>query len=527
MVFEWRIDKLRALQKEPGAIEALKVYYKHNPIQFIIDWGVTYDPRNLERGLPAVIPMLLFPRQEEFCEWVLAKWRGQTPGISDKSRDMGLSWLITSLGATMCLFNDDMTIGYGSRKQEYVDKSGDPKSLFYKARMFLGNLPVEFRGGWDQDKHATHMRIEFPESGSTMTGEAGDNIGRGDRASLYFVDEAAFLMRPLLVDASLSQTTNCRIDLSSVNGMDNPFATKRHSWPADRIFTFRWTEDPRKDKAWYERQKMNIDNPVIVAQEIDLNYAASKEGILIPAEWITAAIGAAQVMGWKVGGIKESGFDVADKGKDKLAWAGRHGIELQHLDEWAGVESDIYKSTQRVIDSCTEHGYPMFKYDADGVGAGVQGDSRVYEEARALWAEPPKAIEVSAFHGGGGVINPTLPINVSITGKTMGRTNEDYYANRKAQGWWELRIRFMNTWRAVVEKMPVDPDQCISIDPNLPYLGKLQSELSQPQYDTNGVGKVFVIKTPDGMKSPNLGDAVMIAYSQTPRKRRSALDIDD
>ena len=55
-------------------------------------------------------------------------------------------------------------------------------------------------------------------------GEAGDNIGRGDRTTLYLVDEAAFLQRPLLIDAALSQTTRCRIDLSSVNGMTNPFA---------------------------------------------------------------------------------------------------------------------------------------------------------------------------------------------------------------------------------------------------------------------------------------------------------------
>jgi hypothetical protein len=37
-----------------------------------------------------------------------------------------------------------------------------------------------------------------------LKGEAGDNIGRGDRTTLYFVDEAAFLQRPLLIDAALA-----------------------------------------------------------------------------------------------------------------------------------------------------------------------------------------------------------------------------------------------------------------------------------------------------------------------------------
>jgi hypothetical protein len=100
-----------------------------------------------------------------------------------------------------------MVIGVGSRKEEYVDKIGAPKALFEKARFFLSHLPAEFLGGWNRDQHAPHMRILFPGTGSALTGESGDGIGRGDRASLYFVDEAAFLERAELVDASLSQTT--------------------------------------------------------------------------------------------------------------------------------------------------------------------------------------------------------------------------------------------------------------------------------------------------------------------------------
>jgi hypothetical protein len=45
--------------------------------------------------------------------------------------------------------------------------------------------------------------------------------------TIYFVDEAAHLEHPEKVDAALSQTTNCRIDMSSVRGMANPFAKKR------------------------------------------------------------------------------------------------------------------------------------------------------------------------------------------------------------------------------------------------------------------------------------------------------------
>jgi phage terminase large subunit len=145
-----------------------------------------------------------------------------------------------------------MVIGFGSRKEEYIDSKGNPKALFEKARFFLSHLPIEFPDGWDRDKHALYMRILFPGSGSVITGESGDGIGRGDRTSLHIIDESAFLEHPEQIDASLSQTTNCRIDVSTPNGYNNPFAIKRHSGKIS-VFTFRWQSDPRKGEGWYRK----------------------------------------------------------------------------------------------------------------------------------------------------------------------------------------------------------------------------------------------------------------------------------
>jgi hypothetical protein len=38
-------------------------------------------------------------------------------------------------------------------------------------------------------------------------------------------------------------------------------------------------------------------------------------------------------------------------------------------------------------------------------------------------------------------------------------------------------------------------------------------ELSQPTWSKNAVGKILVDKQPEGTKSPNLADAVMINYA--------------
>lgn len=274
-VYRWRAERLariRAMSEDERA--TLNAYYRDNPAQWITDWGMTFDPRNIEIGLPAVIPLLLFPRQEECIVWLYDRWRGREDGLVEKSRDMGISWLCVATAVHMWRFHAGMVVGFGSRKEEYVDKIGDPKSLFWKARQFIDLLPAEFRPiGYDAKKHAPHMRIVNPENGAAIVGEAGDNIGRGNRTGIYFKDESAFYEHPDAIDAALSQTSNCKIDLSTPNGNGNAFYRRRHSGKVP-VFTFHWRQDPRKDEKWYEKQKRELD-PVVFAQEVEIDYNAS------------------------------------------------------------------------------------------------------------------------------------------------------------------------------------------------------------------------------------------------------------
>ena len=97
-----------------------------------------------------------------------------------------------------------------------------------------------------------------------------------------------------------------------------------------------------------------------------------------------------------------------------------------------------------------------------------------------------------------------------------GRKNKDLFANRKAQGWWSVRTRFQNVHRWVVEGKECSPDEIISISSEIPVdvRSKLCSELSQPTYELNGAGKIVVDKAPDGTRSPNLADALVIRYAR-------------
>ena len=146
-VFRERIERLAWLRRNAHIVPQLRAYYAESPADFIDDWGCTYDPRNIEVGLPALIPMRLFPKQRDLCAYIMRKWGERRPGLIEKSRDVGMSWLVIGVGVCLCANVDGFTAGYGSRKEEYVDKSGDPKSLFWKAREFIKGLPREFRGG--------------------------------------------------------------------------------------------------------------------------------------------------------------------------------------------------------------------------------------------------------------------------------------------------------------------------------------------------------------------------------------------
>lgn len=518
-IFQERARRLARIKANPGQLSGLKNYYRDHIADFISQWGCTFDPRNPEIGLPTTIPFILFPKQRDWIEWALTRWRAREDGLTEKSRDSGVSWLAIAFACSLCLFNEGLVIGFGSRKEEYVDKLGQPKSLFEKARIFLGMLPKELRGGWERDTHSPYMRILFPETGSCLTGEAGDNIGRGDRTSMHFIDEAAFLERAELIEASLSATSNCRMYISTPNGRANPFAQKRFSLPQEQIFTFHWRDDPRKGDDWYAKACAKLIDPVIIAQELDIDYTASVEGIIIPQAHVQAMIDAHKKLGIEPSGVKRGALDVADQGKDLNAFASRHGQLITHCESWRGKGSFLHETTSRAYLLCDEQGLDGFDYDADGMGAGVRSDVDRINKQRI--EQRLRKLKIGAHQGSAGVFNPEQKVSGT------DRTAKDMFQNFKAQSWWELKRRAAETARAVLQGGEYNPDLIISIDSRIPALNKLCIELSQAQWKLSPTGKILVDKVPDGEASPNMADAIVILFAPRSRPMRnlnSALD---
>lgn len=98
----------------------------------------------------------------------------------------------------------------------------------------------------------------------------------------------------------------------------------------------------------------------------------------------------------------------------------------------------------------------------------------------------------------------SLGLNLAVRGtRNQGsRANEDMFANSKAQGWWALRDRFLETYKASKGEA-YDRDAIISLSPAIEELRELKSELSQVTFTYNAAGKIIVNKAPDGHSSPN------------------------
>lgn len=500
-VLRERAERLRRLRAAPHLLPALRAHYAQHPEEFLQHWAWIAEPR--AAGFAATdIPLQLWPRQRALIAWILARWKAGESGLVLKARDSGVSWLTVMLGATLCLFYPGTIVGYGSRKIELID--GGPKALFPKARYFLRHLPAEFLPpGFDLDRASTFMKIQFP-NGSALTGEGGEHLGRGDRTSLYFVDEAAFLPDEASVDSALSQTTRCRIDVSTPHGRVGGFAERFHSAKVPR-FVFRWSDNPLHTAEWYARQR-ELLAPHILAQEVDADFSASIEGTLIPAAWVSAAVNAHVRLGIKPSGIKCAGLDVADEGDNRCCLVARRGVLVSRLQSWSGKGSDLCASVVKAFALLDEWRFrDTLLFDSDGLGCAVGAIAGQVNDARR--AAQREVIAVEAYRGSA---SPADPDTEAIPGSD--RTNADLFLNQKAQSWFSVRQRFECTWQAVVLGRTVDPDGIISLPADLGELQELLVELSTPTFRTNQAGKLLIDKTPDGAASPDRADALAIAF---------------
>lgn len=518
-VFIDRISMINNIREDASLIPYMRAYYAVNPVAFILDWCVTYDPRN-ESPIPKIMPFCVFPRQIDMVQFLYQAMDQQVGGLWEKSRDYGATWVACAVSVHLWLFKDGSSVGWGSRKEQYVDKLGDPDSIFEKIRMIINNLP-EFLlpSGFSAKQHLTYMKCLNPENGSTITGEAGDNIGRGGRKGIYFKDESAHYARPELIEASLGNNTNVQIDISSVNGIGNIFYRRRMAgkeWsPGDEmvkrrsnILVLDWRDNPGKTQEWYDDEKAKKESEGLAhvfAQEVDRDYAASVQGVLIPAKWVRCVFDHYEELCEMVPmtGRRVAGQDAADGGSDSSALVMAHGV---HVTLATTDNRGADEAAPALLSTAVMMGVDDYYYESTGVGSGVRVAAKLMDIPAKAWVPNAKVVN---------------PFEDMISGTQIGeegrRTNRDNFADYKAQSSWALRMRFKRVYDYFNEGTMFDPDEIIIINPEMLNADQIERELSQPTYGTNGAGKITINKKPNGTKSPNLFDSLVICMA--PKQR--------
>jgi len=292
------------ISKEAGYIET-ELCLRHNP-DYTDDWGIlrffknhlrTHDPRKNILDLYGVkhpqLPFLLFDFQKEAVKEVVESIFKGEDILIEKSRDMGVSWLIISIALWFWLrrmAGNDILIG--SRKFDYVDKKGSLDTLIEKFRYNLYQLhPAFLPDGFDANRHDNVGNILNSETGSFIRGEANNpNFATSGRYLFILADEySKWEETDEQAWTSMGDSSPCRIALSTPWGMGRKFAKLRFGGGMN-VLTFHWSSHPIKGAGkwldegqkkwrspWYDNEcaRRTGNERADIGQELDIDYLST------------------------------------------------------------------------------------------------------------------------------------------------------------------------------------------------------------------------------------------------------------
>lgn len=505
----------RATEAEAGGWKKERARCAADILYWFDKWLQTYDPRLVGKPGGPYVPFKLWPRQREVVRWLLDRIEAGEEGLLEKSRDVGATYLTGGVALHQWQFNPGFKATFGSRKVDLVDKKDNPDAIFPKIRIMAQRQPAELLPeGFSWSHHDNYMRLVNPETGAVISGEGGDDMGRGGRSSLYVVDEAAFVPNADQVEKALSGNTDCVIWVSSVNGMGNLFARKRHSiLAAHQIARLHWRDDPRKTEEWAKAKRASFADPTGWASEYEIDYSASVEGICIPALWVESAK--------KLAGLEPRlkpsnagvvGLDVG-AGKAKSVAIPRKGPVVE-VPRSRG-DPDTTATAHWGIEAARETGCAMLNFDAPGVGAGV---------ASTLMNNPTRGL---AAHG----VNTGLPPGNRAW--PDGRTSEEVFGNLKAEIWWLCRTALQRTHEHVLHLLDQEGGRehpvtdLLALPSGDRESDELCHQLSLVKWGKNERGKIVIEKKEAlarrGIASPDYADALMLTFVDPPALPPSAI----
>jgi hypothetical protein len=244
---------------------------KADPVYFFKYFLYTYDPRQS----PADLPFIPYEYQEKYIRDVNNDIANGVSSVTEKTRDMGATWMLLGVFAYRWLFFDENFL-LGSKKAEDVDTIGKINTHFERIRYMLEKLPdwMIKQLGFNRID-SLYMRI-FKSNGASLIGESmNSSFSRQGRFKAILLDELAFVEQPEIIWRACGDSAPCKAAISTPNGSNNFFAHLRKQYHGNiKVYTLHWKLHPKKDEAWYEAEKAKR-SAKDVAQELDINYTIS------------------------------------------------------------------------------------------------------------------------------------------------------------------------------------------------------------------------------------------------------------
>jgi len=278
-------EALEQIQEQISDYEAT-LAYADNPTDFINDECWIFNP-NLE---PSTVRFNLYGYQRDFLKELHNAYLNEESMLTEKSRQMGLSWLYTAFMLWALLYDPDFSGLVLSYKDRYVDDGGSEStfdSLLGKVRFMYEHLRPEIQ----QNLSFKYMHVRNLRNNTFMVGEtAHTNAGRGGSYRIGLWDETAQTLKSESVFMAFHQACRCRCYNSTPRGKGNVFSRLRFSPKSTvHVVSIHWTQHPEKGKdavqkkdgswtsPWYEYQCQDLTQAQI-AQELDIDYEISIEG---------------------------------------------------------------------------------------------------------------------------------------------------------------------------------------------------------------------------------------------------------
>ena len=283
---------------DSSAAEELWIMCSRDPLFYINTFVFTYDPRRQ----PSALPFITYDYQDEAI-LTIDNALGDHDLFIEKSRDMGASWLSIFGFEYRFHFRPLQSFLCVSRKEDLVDKTEDPDSLFWKIDFIHKNQPGWLRPNVNRNK----LHIYNIDNGSTIDGSSttGD-VGRGGRRTAILLDEFASVDDGHAVLRATRDTTTCRLFNSTPKGTGNAFYDMKQTdveklrmhwskhpiksagiyisengqlkiidtnfnYPADYEFIL----DGKMRSPWYDGQRKRAAHTMEIAQELDIDYLGS------------------------------------------------------------------------------------------------------------------------------------------------------------------------------------------------------------------------------------------------------------